>query len=162
ADPAQLGLASRVVPAWGQPADAGPASSGAPVNPISVDSVAEFIGRMAASVANQLGTDVGVRSFVAKLGWNELPTVPAVFDDLHQSAALIAQAVGELTLARLENDPTKIALAVGKVTAGVTALVSDIDGLPGALESQLPKTYRDATGIATRLGPRMVDLLLID
>src|SRR6185436_12181248 len=71
-------------------------------------------------------------------------------------------AVGELTLARLENDPTKIALAVGKVTAGVTALVSDIDGLPGALESQLPKTYRDATGIATRLGPRMVDLLLID
>jgi hypothetical protein len=131
---------------------------------ISVDSIAEFVGTAAAPLVDQLATDAGVIGFVAELGW-DLPSAPPVFTDIHDSAQALVEQLGTLTKARLmATDPndSSIGSAAAAVTGAMVALIAEIEGLPNALQSQLPPTFLTESGIAGAIKGRLLDFLIIE
>jgi hypothetical protein len=127
---------------------------------ISIDSVTEFIGQAVGSLVERLDDDVTVKEFVAELGW-DLPSVPAVFADIHDSALALQESLGDLTTARLDGDDAGVVAATAAVAATFAVVVGHLRNIGTSLTNELPGTFLAETGIDAALERRMVDHVLI-
>lgn len=126
-----------------------------------IDVATEFVGRACAPLVANMGTNERVTAFVADLGWN-MPSVPSVFGNMYSSAFALSGPLGDLTVARRNNDDAGAATATAAIASAFGALVTTIESIPTSLGQELPSTFLAATGIQNALQKRLVDSLVID
>ncbi len=128
---------------------------------LSIDSASEFVGTAMGPLVERFSDDTAVRSFVAELGFDALPSVPPVFGEIHDSALLVQDSIANLVTARLDGDSSGAATATAAVTTGLIATIGNLKNLGNSLTAALPSSYVAVTGIDAALERRIVDYILI-